>query len=71
MRQYTIFGIPTSTITTTTEFNYSITTSGTCVSNTLNGKITLQPKAKLNLNTVSTTLNQTVCDNTPINTYWL
>ena len=65
-RQYTIFGIPTSTITSTSEFNYSITTTGTCLSESLNGKITLQPKAKLDLNTVSTTLNQTVCDNTAI-----
>ena len=66
LRQYTIFGIPTSTITTTTVFNYSITTSGTCVSETLTGKITLQPKAKLVLNTATSTLDQTVCDNTAI-----
>ena len=65
-RQYSIFGIPTSIISTTTEFNYSITTSGSCVSNTLNGKITLQPKAKLELNTISSTLDQIVCDNTAI-----
>ena len=65
-RQYTIFGIPTSTITSTSEFNYSITTSGTCLSDSVTGKITLQPKAKLDLNTASTTLNQTVCDNTAI-----
>ena len=66
LRQYTIFGIPTVTITSTTIYNYSITTSGTCVSQSLNGIITVQPKAKLDLNTATPTLNQTVCDNIAI-----
>ena len=65
-RQYTIFGIPTVTITSTTDYNYSITTSGACVSKTLTGLIKVQPKAKLEINTATSTLNQTVCDNTVI-----
>ena len=67
IRQYSIFGIPTITITTTIIYNYSITTSGSCVSQTLGGSITVNPKAKLVLNTGTSTLDQTVCDNITIN----
>ncbi|MDB2315201.1 hypothetical protein N9V42_06425, partial [Flavobacteriaceae bacterium] len=66
IRQYAIFGIPTVTISSTTIYNYSITTSGSCVSQTLLGSITVNPKAKLVLNTATSSLNQTVCDQTPI-----
>ena len=65
-REYSIFGLPTVTITNTTQYNYTITTSGTCSSDSATGRITVTPKAKLVLTTTTDTLDQTVCDNTSI-----
>ena len=65
-REYEIYGLPTITVTSTSEYNYTITTSGTCSSDSATGRITITPKAKLLLTTSTDTLDQTVCDNTPI-----
>ena len=63
-REYSIFGIPTVTVTNTVDYIYTITTSGTCTSDSATGRITITPKAKLVLQSAISTLNQTVCDNT-------
>ena len=66
-RVFSIFGSSTETVTNTTTFNYTVTTSGTCINDSENGSIIIEPSATLSLTTVSSTLNQTLCDNTAIN----
>jgi hypothetical protein len=61
-RAFSIYGIPSVTVTNSTDYNYTITTSGTCVNATAGGTITVDPQAKLVLKTATSTLNQTVCD---------
>ena len=61
-RAFSIYGIPTVTVTNSTNYNYTVTTSGTCVNATAGGTITVEPQAKLVLKTATSTLNQTVCD---------
>ncbi len=61
-RAFSIFGIPSVTVTNSTNYNYTVTTTGTCVNATAGGIITVEPKAKLVLKTATSTLNQTVCD---------
>ena len=64
---FSIFGTSAETVTNTTTFNYTITTSGTCINASENGSIIVEPSAILSLTTVTATLNQTLCDNTAIN----
>ena len=66
-RVFSIFGTSAETVTNTTTFNYTVTTSGTCINASENGSIIIEPSATLSLTTASSTLNQTVCDNTAIN----
>ena len=56
----------TEIVTQTTEYNYTVTTSGSCDPAILNGKITIVPNATVTVTSVSTTLDQTICDNTDV-----
>jgi hypothetical protein len=47
-------------------FNYTITTTGPCVTPTANGRITVTGDGTLTLTSAPGTTNQTVCINTPI-----
>ena len=61
---YSIFGTAISDVVSNpTVFNYTITTSGTCAPVTQLGRITITPKAKISVTSVSTTLDQTICEN--------
>jgi gliding motility-associated-like protein len=59
---FTISGVPTAT----GSFTYTITTTGTCVQQTLNGTITVKPDATLALTSTAGTEAQAVCVNSPI-----
>ena len=62
-KEYSIFGSTTgSTVTQTTIYNYTVTTSGTCAPQTEIGDITIIPVASVDVTSVSSTLNQTICD---------
>ena len=63
--QLTISGIPTGPFAIPTVFSYTVTTSGTCLSTTLDGTITVNPEAVLLLYTGSDDA-QVVCENTLI-----
>ena len=66
-RVFSIFGTSAETVTNTTTFNYTVTTSGECINASENGSIIIEPSATLSLTTVFTSsLNQTVCDNTAV-----
>ena len=69
----TISGIPTDNITSTTSYNYSITTTGgNCVEKTLNGTIEVTPSPSISLNASSAGSNaQTVCEGQTIQTITL
>jgi hypothetical protein len=66
----TISGSPTANITATTDYNYSITTTGgSCLEKTLNGTIEVTPSPSISLNTSSVgTTSQTVCEGQAIQT---
>ena len=58
-------------LTNTTTFNYTVTTSGTCINASENGSIIIELSATLSLTTPTSiygpsSLDQTVCDNTAI-----
>ena len=59
---FTITGSPTVTGT----FNYTVTTTGTCVQKTATGTITVNPDATLTLSSPAATTNQAVCENVAI-----
>ncbi len=59
---FTISGTPTVAGT----FNYTVTTGGPCINNSLSGTITVTPNATLNLTSAAGTPTQTVCINNPI-----
>jgi len=59
---FTISGTPT----TTGVFNYTVTTTGTCVQIIANGTITVMPDATLSLSSAPGTDTQTICENTLI-----
>ena len=62
-QKYSIYGSTTgSTVTQTTIYNYTVTTSGTCAPQTEIGDITIVPVASIDVTSVSSTLNQTICD---------
>ena len=63
-RTFSLSGMSTEIVTQTTEYNYTVTTSGSCDPSILNGKITIVPNATVTVTSVSTTLDQTICDNT-------
>mgnify|MGYP003317777219 CR=1 FL=1 len=65
-RTFSLSGITTEIVTQTTEYNYTVTTSGSCDPAILNGKITIVPNATVTVTSVSTTLDQTICDNTNV-----
>ena len=69
----TLSGIPTDNITSTTSYNYSITTTGgNCVGKTLNGSIEVTPSPSISLNTLSAgSTSQTVCEGQTIQTITL
>ncbi len=58
----TISGAPT----VSGVFNYTVTTTGPCVTPTANGRITITAVATITLTSAPGTDNQTVCINTPI-----
>ena len=59
---FTISGIPTATGT----FSYTVTTTGTCVQQSLPGTITVNPDATIALSSAAGTDNQSLCINTPL-----
>jgi PKD repeat protein/uncharacterized protein YlzI (FlbEa/FlbD family) len=59
---FTISGSPSVTGT----FNYTVTTTGTCVQTSANGSITVNPDATISLTSGAGSDAQTVCINTPI-----
>lgn len=59
---FTISGTPSVSGT----FNYTVTTAGPCVNNSLSGTITVRPNATISLTSAAATNAQTVCVNTPI-----
>ena len=59
---FTISGTPTATGT----YNYTVTTTGTCVQATSTGIITVKPNAAITLTSAAGTTAQTVCINTAI-----
>ena len=67
-RTFSLSGMSTEIVTQTTEYNYTVTTSGSCDPSILNGKITIVPNATVTVTSVSTTLDQTICDNTDFDT---
>ncbi len=58
----TISGTPTAIGT----YNYTVTTTGTCLQASATGSITVTPNATLTLTSAPATTTQTVCINTPI-----
>lgn len=60
--QFTISGTPTTAGT----YNYTVTTSGTCLQASFNGTITVDPNATIALSSAPGTDNQTVCISTAI-----
>lgn len=60
-----VFSI-TGTPTVSGTFNYTVTTTGTCVNNSLSGTITVNDNSTLSLTSAAGTNTQTVCVNTPI-----
>ena len=65
-RTFTLSGPLTEIVTQTTEYEYTITTSGSCDPAVMDGKITVEPNATVTVTSVSTTLDQTICDNTAV-----
>ena len=61
---YTISGTPTSTVGS--PYNYTITTTGPCVTPQATGTITITADATINLTSAPATTSQTVCINTAI-----
>ena len=59
---FTITGSPTVTGT----FNYSVTTTGTCLQKVATGSITVNPDAVLTLSSAAGTTSQAVCINTAL-----
>ena len=59
---FTISGTPSVTGT----FNYTVTTTGTCVQNTATGTITVNPDATITLTSGAGTNSQSLCVNNPI-----
>lgn len=59
-----ISGTPTVSGT----FNYTVTTTGTCIQKTANGTITVNPDADITLTSAPATTNQSLCINTNIST---
>jgi hypothetical protein len=59
---FTIQGTPTASGT----FNYTVTTTGPCVNNSLSGTITVSANSSIALSSAGGTDAQTVCLNTPI-----
>ena len=59
---FTIAGSPT----VTGLFNYTVTTTGTCVQATASGSVTVNPNATITLSSAAGTNTQTVCANSPI-----
>lgn len=49
-------------------YNFTVTTTGSCVQTSANGTLTVNPDATLNLSSAPATTNQTVCINTAITT---
>ena len=58
----TISGTPTASGV----FNYTVTTTGPCITPTATGTVTVNADATLSLTSAATTNNQTVCINNPI-----
>ena len=61
-----IVGVVTADVTQTTQYDYTITTTGTCDPVTLNGSISVVPAATISLTSGITSLDQEICDNTSI-----
>ena len=59
---FTISGTPTVAGT----FNYTVTTTGTCVQTTALGSITVNPDATISLTSLPATAAQSLCINTAI-----
>jgi hypothetical protein len=59
---YTFSGTPT----VAGEYNYTVTTSGSCVQQSLSGTITVKPDTTIALTSASTTSAQTICENNAI-----
>ncbi|SMO58418.1 hypothetical protein [Solitalea koreensis] len=59
---FTISGTPTASGT----FNYTVSTTGSCVTPSLSGTITITPDATIALSSAAATTNQTPCINTAI-----
>ena len=64
---YSIFGNSSAVVTSTTPYNYILTTVGSCINQIEIGTITVEPNADLSLKTATSTLDQLVCDDTDIN----
>ena len=62
----TISGTPTDNITTTTVYNYTITTTGNCLNTSLSGTITLNPDDELDLVSTAGTDEQILCETEPL-----
>ncbi|MDB4590960.1 PKD domain-containing protein, partial [Flavobacteriaceae bacterium] len=62
----TISGTPTVDITTTTVFNYTVSTTGSCINTSLSGTITLNPDDELNITSAVGTDAQILCETEPL-----
>ena len=62
----TISGTPTVDITATTVFNYTVSTTGSCINTSLSGTITLNPDDELNITSAVGTDAQILCETEPL-----
>ena len=70
--ELTISGTPTDPIPTQTIFNYTVTTQGgNCSAASLDGTITVNPEGGLVLTSPIGSDAQVLCENTPIDRYYL
>ncbi len=58
----TISGSFSGDVSTQTDFNYTITTNGSCAPKSLNGTITVNPKGRVALVSNANTVNQSICE---------
>ncbi len=65
-KEFTILGSPNPVITVTTNYTYTLTTTGPCVNPPEGGVITVRPDATINLSSAVGTDAQTVCVNNAI-----